>query len=240
MAVSDKVASREGYTNTGSESTWAAVRDATTATATNYTSDFSQPSAIAAYFTTGRGGGAYGVNRSFMYFDVSSITSTDTISAITLKVAGVSNDDGNVIVARSTAFGGDGTSALVDGDHDSWNPTGTPVAYSSNVSSWVTSGRVSITLNSTAIAHANANGYLIITLLDNVHDYPDSAPTVDVFLHNGIKFASSTTSTKNILTITHATSGGAFQFDVNNVAYAASNKINGVTFSGIESINNLA
>ena len=240
MAVSDKVAGREGYTNTGSEETWAAVRDSTSATAANYTSDFSQPNAIGAYFTTGRGDGAYGVNRSFMYFDVSSITSTDTISALTLKVAGVTNDDGNVIVARSTAFGGDGTSALVDGDHDSWDPTGTPVAYSSNVSSWVTSGRVSITLNSTAIAHANSNGYLIITLLDNVHDYPDSAPTVDVFVKNGIRFASSTTSTKNILTVTHATSGGAFQSDVNQIVYNSSNKINLLSFNDVEEINRVS
>lgn len=240
MAVSDKVAGREGWTNTGSETTWAAVRDSTSATATNYTSGFTQPNAISAYYQTGRGSGAYGTSRSFMYFDVSSITSTDTISAITLKVAGRTNADGNVIVARSTAFGGDGTAALVDGDHDSWDPTGSPVAYSSNVSSWVTSGRVSITLNSTAISHANSNGYLIITLLDNLHDYPDNEPTVDVYPANGIKFASSTTSEKNILTITHATSGGAFQSDVNQIVYNSSNKINLVSFNDVEEINQVS
>jgi hypothetical protein len=240
MAVTDKIASREGYTNTGSELTWSAARDATSAIATNYTSGFTNPSAIAEYYQTGRGSGAYGVNRTFMFFDVSSITSTDTISAITLKVSGRTNADGDVIVVKTDAFGGDGASALANGDHDSWDPAGTPVAYSSNVSSWVTSGRVSITLNSTAIANANATGYLNTAILGNNHDYPDNEPTVDVYNSNGIKFASSTTSEENVLTVTHATSGGAFQSDVNDVVYASSNKINGVTFNDIETINNVS
>ncbi len=207
MAVTDIEESQNGVGNTGSETSWTAARNATSAGASNYTSTTSVGAAIEDYRTTSRGPTVYGVRRTFFFFDLSTIPSGNTITGIVLKVQGYDSGggvsgDGNVRVAKATAFGGNGSSTYASTDFNNWSPS-SPTPYASNLSTWLTT-RNDITLNATAISDANTNGYLNLVLVDNEYDYPDTTPTSDFFNQNGIKFRSSTTSEKNIVTVTHS------------------------------------
>ena len=161
MAVTDIVETKNGRGVTGSQTAWSTARNATTANASVYTSTFSVPNAIEAYKSTSRGPSVYGVTRTFFFFDLSSLPSGNIISAIDLKIQGFGSGlegDGNVRVARATAFGGDGTSTYTATDFDNWSPS-SPTPYASNTTTWF-NVRNTITLNATAISDANTNGYL--------------------------------------------------------------------------------
>jgi hypothetical protein len=236
MAVTDIVETKNGRGVTGSQTAWSTARNATTANASVYTSTFSVPNAIEAYKSTSRGPSVYGVTRTFFFFDLSSLPSGNIISAIDLKIQGFGSGlegDGNVRVARATAFGGDGTSTYTATDFDNWSPS-SPTPYASNTTTWF-NVRNTITLNATAISDANTNGYLNLVLVDNVYDYPDTSPTSDDFLRNGIKFLSSTTSEKNIVTVTHA-AAPSWEDTINGIPIKNQDKINGVLVSAIENV----
>ena len=236
MAVTSITETKNGRGVTGSQSSWTAARNATTANATVYTSAFSQPSAIEVYRST-RVSEVYGVTRTFFFFDLSSLPAGDIISAIDLKIQGFGSGltgDGDVRVARATAFGGDGTSTYTTTDFDNWSPS-SPTPYASNLSTWNNAAINTITLNSTAISDANTNGYLNLVLVDNVYDYPDSAPTSDGLQTNGIKFLSSTTSEKNIVTVTHA-AAPSWEDTINGVIVKNQERINGVLAGDIENV----
>ena len=72
----------------GTKTSWSAARDATSSTAhTNYTTTQANvTNAIEEYYNSGRGGGSYVINRSFFFFDTSTIDGT--ITAISLKIQG--------------------------------------------------------------------------------------------------------------------------------------------------------
>ena len=237
MAVTSITETKNGKGSTGSQTAWSTARNATTANATVYTSAFSQPSAIEVYRSS-RGSLVYGVTRTFFFFDLSSLPAGDIISAIDLKIQGFGSGltgDGNVRVARATAFGGDGTSTYTATDFDNWSPS-SPTPYASNLSTWNNAAINTITLNSTAISDANTNGYLNLVLVDNLYDYPDTSPTSDGFNTNGIKFLSPTTSEENRVTVTHAAAPG-WEDIINGVPLKNQFKINGVLIADIGSVN---
>ena len=57
----------------------------------------------------------------------------------------------------------------------------------------------------------------------------------DDFLRNGIKFLSSTTSEKNIVTVTHA-AAPSWEDTINGIPLKNQDKINGVLVSAIENV----
>ena len=239
MAVTVIVESQNGVGSTGSQTSWTAARNATSATANNYTSTFSKLSAIEVYRSS-RGGTVYGVARTFFFFSLSSIPSGDIISAIDLGVMGYGSGftgDGNVRVAKATAFGGTGLSTYATTDFDNWSPS-SPTPYASNLSTWSNVARNTITLNATAISDASTNGYLNLVLVDNLYDYPDTAPTSDGFNSNGIKFRSSTSSEQNIVSVTHAPPPG-WGNTINDVSPTIQLNINGVLVTDINNVNDV-
>ena len=236
MAVTDIVESQNGIGSTGSQPSWTAARNATSATANNYTSNTNIANAIESYRTTTRGPSVYGVRRTFFFFDLSTIPSGNTITGIVLKVQGYGaglSGDGNVRVAKATAFGGDGSSTYATTDFDNWSPS-SPTPYASNTSTWF-NVRNNITLNATAISDANTNGYLNLVLVDNEYDYPDTAPTSDVFNTNGVEFRSSTTTEKNIVTVTHA-APPSWGDAINGITFKFQSKINGISIDDIQDV----
>jgi len=236
MAVTDIVESQNGVGSTGSQTSWTAARNATSATANNYTSNTNVNNAIESYRTTSRGPSVYGVRRTFFFFDLSTIPSGNTITGIELKIMGHGSGvtgDGNVRVARATAFGGNGLSTYATTDFNNWSPS-SPTPYASNVSTWY-NVRNNITLNATAISDANTNGYLNLVLVDNEYDYPDTAPSSDVFNINGIEFRSSTTSEKNIVTVTHA-APPSWEDTINGVTLKEQERIIGVLAGDIQNV----
>tara|TARA_R110000796_G_scaffold119066_1_gene233244 strand:+ start:11 stop:715 length:705 start_codon:yes stop_codon:yes gene_type:complete len=190
---------------------WAAVRDSTTSffNIDYTTTQTNNGAAIREGYSAGRGGGTYNARRSFFFFDTSTVNGT--ITAIKLKLYGVINGGNQVRVARSTAFGGDGTSAYTSTDFNNWtslNPgpsPAIPIPYTSAGYTWDIVEFVNvINLNSTAISKANAETYLNLVVVGNAHDYPNTAPTADAQIQSGIQFASTDTFPQVEITYTPA------------------------------------
>jgi len=229
MATANIDASKQTRARSGTKASWSAARDAPFSNShTNYTTTSTDvDTAIAEAYISGRGGGSYLTHRSFFFFDTSTIGGT--ITAIDLKIVGVTNTGNAVRVAKSTAFGTSGGSAYANGDFDNWtNPTGAippaPVPY--NASNYTWSGLTNtIALNATAISDANNNSYLNLVLVGGTYDYPDTEPTVDVEKYSGIQFASSTEFPK--LAITYTPSGYG-------------NNVNGIDAIDIVEVNGIA
>ena len=143
-------------------------------------------SAVQWFRCSGRGGGTFRYIRTFLYFDTSAITAT--VSSATLKVYPASTfNNADVIAVKSTAFGGDGGTALADGDFDA-NDYST--SYSIELSTWSTSAFNDITLNATARADMQNNDSFIVAIIEHDSDYLDQ-DTSDGAFTVGINFKSS-------------------------------------------------
>ncbi len=232
--------SKNGVGTKGDQTTWTAARNATSGSAISYTSLNNRLSAIATDRQSEKGTVYFGVRRTFFFFDLSSIPSGNTITGIELKVKGYGGGtagNGDVRVAKSTAFGTNGSSFFATTDFDNWSPS-SPTPYASNVSSWSYVSRNNITLNATAISDADTNRYLNLVLVDNEYDYPDTAPTSNFTNNNGITFRSSTSSEKNIVTVEHsAPPTQQWEGTINGQTIKVQYKINGVDVGDIVEIN---
>tara|TARA_R100001015_G_C4623380_1_gene181162 strand:- start:1422 stop:2114 length:693 start_codon:yes stop_codon:yes gene_type:complete len=183
--------------------------------------------AVRAGAIAGRGGTSYFVNRAFVFFDVSSITTT--ISAATVKVFASSISNGKVGMYKSTAFGNNGT-ALAATDFD--NVTGTlQSATTYNDLTWTPNALESFPLNATAITDLNTNGYGNY-VFRNPDEVDEEEPELDAYA--GINFQSSGTNRIQI-EITHADAG--YGNNVNGVAAASIAKVNTVATADISKIN---
>ena len=163
----------DGYVQGSTVSTWAGARDDTTGAAA-ITSPTSSANFVLVNKNSGRRGGTtYAINRSFMYFDTSGITGT--VSAAAIKVYGYSANDGSVIAVKSTAFGGDGGTALATADLDAITgySAGSSLAGNATIygpqiltSSWSTSGYNDFTGTSDLRADMQNNDVVIICFMD--------------------------------------------------------------------------
>ena len=238
MATTTINASKQTRARSGTQTSWSAARDATSsANHTDYTTTQTDvDTAIAEAFISGRGGGSYVIHRSFFFFDTSTIVGT--ITAIDLKIYGVTNTGNAVRVAKSTAFGTTGGSAYANTDFDSWtNPSGAlpaaPTPYNASNYTWSALTNT-IALNATAISDANSNSYLNLVLVGGTYDYPDTEPTADVEKNSGIQFASSTTFPQLSITYTPTPTGYQnYPFGIGDKNYQ---EVNGVDKDDIEEI----
>ena len=99
---------------TGSKLNWINdIRNASTGYAVSVITSFAnETTAVKAQYSTSPV--VYGaIRRTFLFFDVSSITSSNTITAATLKILGSgSSSNGDVVPVAATAWGGDGSGTL--------------------------------------------------------------------------------------------------------------------------------
>jgi len=193
------------------------------------------------YAASRRGGTVHYVARSFYAFDVSSITS---VTAVTLKIYGSSdNGDGEgIIVLRSTAFGGNGASALAAADFNNihgWDGSsamsGQVTEYSSvyPTSLWNTSGYNGITLDQNSIGSViESNNYLLLAVVDHKYDYLKASPPSPN--HIGAYYSDESVSTKRPHLV--ITEGAGYGHEVNTVAAASIGKINTVATASIGKI----
>lgn len=184
---------------------------------------------------SGRGGNIYSIRRSFVYFDTSG--NTGTISNVTLNVAGLATATADVIVVKSTAFGGDGASSATTSDYS--NVTfSTP--YSSEFTSWNTDGSVniSISLNSTAESDISSNDYFICALIEHDHDYSDSDPGTNVTKASGFRWATAGSWTLSFDEA--AASGPANVTSLSSIAKADITSVNTIAIADISSINSVS
>lgn len=235
MATTTINASKQTRARSGTKTSWSAARDATSSAAhTNYTTTQANvTNAIEEYYNSGRGGGSYVVNRSFFFFDTSTIDGT--ITAISLKIQGTTNGGYNTRVAKSTAFGSDGSSAYANSDFNNWTTLGglTPTPYNASNHVWSTSTNT-ITLNATAISDANDNDYLNLVVVGGGFDYPNTEMLLPQTLRSGIQFASTTVFPQLFITYTPTPTGYQnYPFGIGDKNYQ---EVNGVDKDDIEEI----
>jgi len=229
----------DGYVFKSGQSSWANARDATSGTVNLHSTRSS--AAIAAQYFLGRGGGDdFRVFRSFFVFDTTIITQTLSEAKIGLK--GYVASSGSAIAVKSTAFGGDGGTALAGGDIDAisgWSAgsslAGSATVYGSQITSWSSSTYNEFTGTSDLLADIKNNNVVIICVMNYTQDYLNNAPTSSN--QAGIHFAEfSGTLSDPYIDFTLATGYGN---SVNGVASANIGKINGVATASIEKVNGI-
>jgi len=205
-------------------STFSTARTTTTA---NVTPNGTGHSTVAVkYARTGRG--QHSFNRMFYYFDTSEITGS--VSSVTLNIQGYTgNDDGDVIVIKSTAFGGDGSADLVSSEFSSLDYNTT---YSSEITSWSLSGNNAITLDSDAESDIQNNNAFIVAIVNHDNDFQNSAGGSAVSDDNSINFLPI-----GFLSYTETASG--YTHDVSGLAAASIGKVSSVATASIGKINSV-
>jgi hypothetical protein len=241
------------YTNTGdgtcsitSQSSWADARDHSGSGGTVLTSSSLSGAALGVNRSATRGGGsAYAVYRAFMYFDTSGITGT--VSSATIKIYGTSSNDGSAIAVKSTAFGGDGGTALaatdlnnIVGFSSGSSLAGLATDYSAAITTtgYSTSGYNDFTGTADLRADMQNNNVVIICFMDYTNDYLNSALTSNGFLNYGAYFTDNTGTDKDPY-IEYEVAAAGYTHDVNSVAAASIGKVNSVATASIGKINSV-
>ena len=182
---------------------------------------------VVQYFqSSGRGGGTIRFKRVFLYFDTSGITGT--LSAAHIDVSGYSgaSTGDQTGLLKSTAFGGDGGTALATTDFYTKIDYGT--IYSS-LSSFST-GNNEYTLSATALADIKNNDHFTLAIVELRADYGNT-DIGNAALDISIAFSTTITLDYTLQT--------GYGNDVNGVAAASIGKVNGVATANIEKINGI-
>ena len=121
------------------------------------------------------------IRRTFLFFgELDSVIGGLIITAATLKISGStqpspSSTTQDSIIVGSSAYGGNGNSALNGNDYSLLsfsNP------YSSTLTSWTNTDYNSYTLNASAISDMNNNGYLNCVIINENNDFQGVAPAL--------------------------------------------------------------
>ena len=238
------------YGNTGdgsciiaSQSSWANARDNNGSSGGVSTSASANSSFTLVSRSATRGGGsAYGIGRSFMYFDTSGITGT--VATATIKIHGYTGNDGSIIAVKSTAFGGDGGTALASTDLDNISGfsagsslDGNATVYAPQIltTSWSTSGYNDMTGTSDLKADMQNNNVVIICFMDYTNDYLNVEPSSNVSLNIGARYTESGGSGTSQDPYIEYTLGG-YSNNVNGALAIKIGKVKGVATTSIEKI----
>lgn len=209
---------------------------ATARQTSNGTTDgtFSNNAAISYQFSAGRGGGTHRIQRSYIHFDVSAITGV--VSSLVLNVRGNTNTSSDVIVLKSTAFGGDGGTALSSADY--FTNVDFSTAYSAEVTSW-SNGTNTVTLNSTAESDIQNNDDFIVALVNHNNDFSNSAAGSSTTQQSGLNLSS--LAFANIqFTETAVAAGPTNLTSLNTIAKASITSFNTITLANIDEINTIS
>lgn len=173
------------------------------------------------YFNTAR---TKRFKRVFLHFDTSGITGTLSAAHIDINGGSVSDADPNdTIMIKSTAFGGDGGTALATSDH--YSSLDYSTAYSTELTTWST-GNNEYTLTAAALADIKNNDHFTLAIVDNDNDFAnsDTTATADITIDFDVT-----------ITLDYTLSG--YTHDVNSVAAANIGKINTVATASVGKMN---
>ena len=197
--------------------------------ATTITSNSSDSTAVNVYSIAAKGNYYASCQRTFLFFDVSSITSLYTITATTLQVLGYINNSGGAIPVKSTAWGVSGTKTSIY--VEDFSQLDFTTTYASAITSWNTSAWNNFTLNATAISAMNSNGYLNVALINDTYDQADTTLPNETTEYNGVEFLDGTYPIR--LYVTYESGYGN---DVIGVASANIDNVIGVASGDISNI----
>ena len=208
----------DGYVSKNG-TTWSATRDAGTGTSAGPNST-NRASAVMAYHTAGRGGDSFTVSRAFFSFDTSKFKTAP--SSARLLIYGRLNGDADIIAVKATAPDLSTDIAVADFDAitgfsagNSMN--GNVTDYSSEVTTWSTSGYNSIVVNAAALADIASLDAFAVALVQYDNDYLNVAPS-EVNLNSGMYFNEGGSGTAPILEIVYGNSINGVAFgDLGNV-----------------------
>jgi hypothetical protein len=178
--------------------------------------------------TSGRGSLTHAFYRTFLYFDTSGITTP--VSSATIDIMGAIAGTADYIVLKSSAFGGDGGTALTTSDFYSEVDYSTP--YTSEITSWSRTSTNNITLGATAKGDMKNDTAFIVALVEYDSDYLNTAGVVALDVKNGIAFGTTITLTYTALAATSITS-------VNTITKSNITSYNTIAASNIDELNTL-
>jgi microcystin-dependent protein len=165
--------------------------------------------------------------RVFLHFDTSGITGTLSAANINVTGGGSSPDPNDTIIIKSTAFGGDGGTALATSDM--YSSLDYSTVYSTSLTTWSTSGNNEYTLTAAALADIKNNDHFTLAIIDHDNDYAntDTATVSDV-----------TIDFDTTITLDYTVVSG-YTHDVSSVAAASIGKVNTVATASIGKINSV-
>ena len=203
----------DGFVSKTDFSSWSNARDATSGSATSTGNSYSY--GVRARSVAGRGGTQRTVVRSFFEFDTRTITATP--SSADLKIKGVGNGTADLIAVKSTQ-----SSTLADTDIDAitgWSAgadnLGNVTQYSSEVTTWDTSGYNTISLNATALSDTVSLDTFKVCLIEYDYDLQNNEPSNTEY-GSGVYYAdSSGTSNDPYLEYIEAVTDNSIFFGAN-------------------------
>lgn len=224
----------ERQDTSGSTINWlATTRDASTGTAATTVTSNTNLTGMFAGYVLAKGIYAATCKRTFLFFDLSSISGT--ITAATLKVlAGGGGNTYDVQVVPSTAWGGDGaTTTIATSNYNDVEFLADTGSNYGSILSWTASSYNDFTLTADAISDMNTDGYLNCALLEQDRDYRGVNPTLGEEIIFNVEFLDATNPIK--LEVTYTPSG--WDDNVIGVANASISAINNVAESSIAGMN---
>jgi len=184
--------------------------------------------AIQYFQSSGRGGGTFRFNRTFIHFDTSGISGGSSFQLVVTSTAGNSSSGVyNVIACNHNAGSGNG-SELANAD---WNNVIKSTAWSSSTA-WPSSGQVTISLNAAAATQIiNNNDFNVALILASDYNEEEESPLgEDGDISNGIAFGSA-------INLTYTDPASGYTHKVNSLAAASIGKVNTVATANIGKIN---
>jgi hypothetical protein len=164
-------------------------------------------------------------DRVFLHFDTSGITGTVSAAHIDIDGGGASADPNDTIMIKSTAFGGDGGTALATSDMFSSLDYST--AYSTELTSWNASTNNEYTLTAAALADIKNNDNFILAIVDHDNDYSNSNSTAT----SDVRIDFDTT-----ITLDYTLAATGYGDTVNGVASANIATVKGVATANVETV----
>lgn len=184
--------------------------------------------AIQKFFSSGRGGGTYRFRRVFFHFDTSGISSAP--SDATLNIRGHSTgNSADIIVLKSTAMSGDGSTALAASEF--FSSIDYTTAYSNEVTTWNLSANNAITLNSTALTDIGSNNNFTVAVVEYDADAQNTA-TGGSTVSAGVNFGTTIYIDYTAAVTSDITS-------LNGIARASITSFNTIALASIDQINGI-
>ena len=225
---------------------FSAARDAGTGTAINASQ--TQNTSFTAVFRFGARGGTppYRIHRSFAFFDTSGVTGT--VASAQFEIVGYStgaSTNGSMIAVKSTAFGGDGNTALKTIDFDAITGFTTGASLEGNATKystqfvasdgWSTSGVNVLTGTSDLKTDMQNNNVVIVCFMDYTNDYLNVDPSSTTSLQLGGRYNEASSAGQR-LRINYSLAAAGYSNNVIGVASADIARVNGIATADIEKI----
>ena len=172
------------------------------------------------------GRGAHRFSRVFLHFDTSGITGTITAARIDIEGASTLNTDETIII-KSTAFGGDGGTALAVSDMFSSLDCST--AYSNELTSWVAAAN-EYTLTSAAFTDIKNNDNFTVAVIMHDSDYANT----DTNATEAVSMDFDTT-----ITLDYTLAASSNVTSLNGIARASITSFNTIALASIGQINGI-